>query len=126
MAAETTPTIGLLDMMQTAAEDVGAVVRFYSEVLGATVEVEGEQWSQLRIGGISLGIHRKPATVEAWMPSFRVPEIAAVKAALEAAGTPILRDYHDIPGGVVLAFADPAGNPVQVVQLGISEAELAS
>ena len=56
MAAETTPAIGLLDMMQTAAEDVGAVVRFYSEVLGATVEVEGEQWSQLRIGGVSLGI----------------------------------------------------------------------
>lgn len=124
MATETTPAIGLLDMLQTAAEDPGAVVRFYREVLGATVEAESEQWSQLRIGGVSLGIHRKPAAIEAWMPSFRVPEIAAVKAALEAAETPILRDYHDIPGGVVMAFEDPAGNPVQVVQLGISEADL--
>lgn len=124
MTAETTPTIGLLDMLQTAAEDVGAVVRFYSEVLGATVEAESEQWSQVRIGGVSLGIHASPATIEMWMPSFRVPDIAAVRVALEASGTPILRDYHDIPGGVVLAFQDPAGNPLQVVQLGISADDL--
>lgn len=125
MTAETTPTIGLLDMLQTAAEDVGAVVRFYSEVLGATVEAESPHWSQLRIGGVSLGIHAAPAAIESWMPSFRVPDIAAVRATLDAAGTPILRDYHDIPGGVVLAFQDPAGNPLQVVQLGISAGDLA-
>ena len=121
MMAETTPTIGLLDMMQTAAEDVGAVVRFYSEVLGATVEADSEQWSQVRIGGVSLGIHASP---EAWMPSFRVPDIAAVRVALEASDTSILCAYHDIPGGVVMAFHDPAGNPLQVVQLGISAADL--
>ena len=124
MTAETTPTIGLLDMMQTAADDSGAVVRFYSDVLGATVEVEGEHWSQVRIGGLSIGIHQKPAAIERLMPSFRVPDIAAVRAALEASKTTILRAYSDIPGGVVLVFEDPAGNPLQVVQLGITEAEL--
>lgn len=122
--AERGAEIGLLDMLQAAANDVPAVVQFYSEVLGATVESAHEEWSQVRLGGISLGIHRRPATIERWMPSFRVSDIAAVKAALEAAGTPILRDFHDIPGGVVMAFEDPAGNPLQAVQLGVTEAEL--
>ncbi|MEE8422577.1 MAG: VOC family protein [Dehalococcoidia bacterium] len=126
MAVERGAEIGLMDMLQTAAEDVAGVVRFYSEVLGATVESAHEEWSQVRLGGVSLGIHRKPAAIETWMPSFRVGDIAAVKAALEAAGTPILRDFHDIPGGVVMAFKDPAGNPVQAVQLGITEAELSA
>ncbi|MDP6605556.1 MAG: VOC family protein [Dehalococcoidia bacterium] len=116
--------IGLIDMLQTAADDVAEVVRFYSEVLGATVESAHDEWSQVRLGGISLGIHQRPASVERWMPSFRVSDISAVKAALEAAGAPVLRDFHDIPGGVVMAFQDPAGNPLQAVQLGITEAEL--
>lgn len=124
MAIEQGAEIGLLDMLQTAADDPAAVARFYSDVLGATVESDSDQWSQLRLGGVSLGIHRKPAAIERWMPSFRVSDIAAVKAALERAGAPILRDFHDIPGGVVMAFEDPAGNPLQAVQLGITEADL--
>ena len=119
-----TARIGLLDMVQTSADDVREAVRFYRDVLGAAVVVESEGWSQLRLGGIDIGIHRTPAAQESWTPSFRVADIAAVKAAVQASGRPLLRDYHDIPGGVVLGFADPAGNPLQVVQLGISAAEL--
>lgn len=124
MTAERNVEIGLLDMVQTAADDTAEAVRFYRDVLGATVETEHDEWSQVRLGGVTLGIHRKPAGIEAWTPSFRVADIAAVKAALEAAGRPLLRDYHDIPGGVVLAFSDPSGNPLQVVQQGITEADL--
>ena len=120
------PVIGLLDVLQTASDDPAATVRFYRDVLGADVQSESPAWSQLRLGGVDIGIHRASATHERWVPSFRVADIAAVRAAVQAAGRPLVRDYHDIPGGVVLAFADPAGNPVQVVQLGISEAELAS
>lgn len=124
MTTQAKPTIGLLDMIQTAADDVLGTTRFYRDVLGATITSEHEQWSQVRLGGVDIGIHEKPVSPESWIPSFRVPDIAAVKAAIEAAGRPILRDYHDIPGGVVLRFDDPAGNVVQVVQLGVTEAEL--
>ncbi len=124
MATDATTEIGLIDMVQTAADDVLETVRFYRDVLGATVQRESEEWSRLRLGGVDIGIHRTPAAIEGWMPVFRVADIAAVKAALEAAGQSILRDYHDIPGGVILAFADPAGNAVQVVQLGIDQEQL--
>ena len=126
MATDARIEIGLIDMVQTAADDVAETVRFYRDVLGAAVQREGDEWSRLRLGGIDIGIHRTPASPEGWLPEFRVADIAAVKAAVVAAGRPILRDYDDIPGGVVLAFADPAGNAVQVVQLGISEEQLTS
>ncbi len=124
MATEPTPEIGLIDVVQTSADDVAETVRFYRDVLGAVVQRESEEWSRLRLGGVDIGIRKTPATIAGWMPVFRVADIAAVKAALEAAGQPILRDYHDIPGGVMLAFADPAGNAVQIVQLGIAEEQL--
>ena len=126
MTADATLDIGLLDMVQTAAQDVREAVRFYRDVLCATVQTESDQWSQVHLGGVDIGIHKAPSTHERWVPSFRVADIAAVRAAVQAAGRPLLSDYHDIPGGVVLSFADPAGNPVQVVQQGISEAELES
>ena len=126
MTTDAKAEIGLLDMLQTASDDPLALVRFYRDVLGADVESEHEQWSQVRLGGVTLGIHERRATTEGWLPSFRVADVAAVKGALEAAGRPIVRDYHDIPGGVVLTFEDPAGNRLQVVQQGITEAELKS
>ncbi len=126
MTADATLEIGLLDMVQTAAQDVREAVRFYRDVLGATVQTESDEWSQVHLGGVDIGIHKAPAAHESWVPSFRVADIAAVRAAVQAAGRPLVRDYHDIPGGVVLSFEDPAGNPVQVVQQGISEAELTS
>ena len=124
MAAETSAKIGLMDMLQTAADDVRETVRFYRDVLGATVQTGQDEWSQVRLGGIDIGIHRTPVTTEGWLPVFRVADITAVKQAVAAAGRPVLRDYHDVPGGVVLSFADPAGNAVQVVQYGVSEADL--
>ena len=124
MTTDANPEIGLIDMVQTAADDVLETVHFYRDVLGATVQRESEAWSRLRLGGVDIGIHKTPASIVGWMPVFRVADIAAVKAALEAAGHTILSDYHDIPGGVVLVFADPAGNAVQIVQLGIDEAQL--
>lgn len=120
------PEIGLLDMLQTTASDPAATVRFYRDVLGATVQSEGAAWSQVRLGGIDIGMHAPPASYEGWMPAFRVGDIAAVKASLEAAGATILRDYHDIPGGVTLQFADPDGNVLSAIQYGTSVEQLSA
>ncbi len=128
MTAETdppaAPQIGLLDMVQAGADDVPGAVAFYRDVLGAVAQQESEAWGQVRLGGVTLGIHRRPAAAEGWMPVFRVTDVAAVKRAVERSGRAVLQDYHDVPGGVVLTFADPAGNPVQVLEIGASEAEL--
>jgi hypothetical protein len=43
---------------------------------------------------------------------------------LEGAGHEV-DEYHDIPGGVTMRFADPQGNALSVVQYGTSVAALA-
>ena len=120
------PVIGLLDVLQTASDDPAATVRFYRDVLGADVQSESPAWSQLRLGGVDIGIHAKPVSSEGWLPAFRVADVAAVKASLERAGATILRDFHDIPGGVTLQFADPDGNALSVIQYGVSTQELST
>lgn len=116
--------IGLIDVLQTTADDVGAAVAFYRDVLGAEVQSEGGQWARVRLGGVDLGIHAAPAGYEGWMPAFRVADVATVKASIEAAGGEH-RDYHDIPGGVSFQFMDPAGNWLAVIQYGVTAAALA-
>ena len=51
------PEIGLLDLLQTASDDPAATARFYRDVLGADVESESPAWSQVRLGGVDIGIH---------------------------------------------------------------------
>jgi len=48
---------------------------------------------------------------------WRVPDVAAAVAELDAAGASVLRDTGDVGGGTVLAIvADPEGNPIGLIQ----------
>ena len=115
--------VGLLDVLQTVADDVASTVAFYREVLGATVQSESPNWARVRLGNVDLGVHSGPAGYEGWMPAFRVPDVRSVRAALLTAGFEC-REYHDIPGGVSLQFRDPAGNWLAAIQYGITTAQL--
>jgi catechol 2,3-dioxygenase-like lactoylglutathione lyase family enzyme len=119
------PQIGLLEVLQTSSDEVTAAVAFYRDVLGADVQTESPHWARLRLGNVDIGIHAATASYEGWMPAFRVPAVAPVRAAVLAAGLEC-RDYHDIPGGVTLQFRDPAGNWLAAIQLGVTAAQLAT
>ncbi len=123
MSDEPRVEIGLLDHLQVPAADVAAAVAFYRDVLGATVQSVSPRWAMVRLANVDVGIHAAGGSA-GWEPGFRVADIAAVKRGLKAAGVAITRDYHDIPGGVTLAFRDPDGNPVAVYQYGVSVEEL--
>lgn len=128
MAAETAPSVGMLDLIQLGTEDVAVTTAFYVDVLGAhVVDPPSAYWARVRLANVDIGIHARPAAGSppyGWEPGFRVPDIAAFKTHLLAHGVTITKDLHDIPGGVTLAFADPAGNAIGVYQYGASEAEL--
>ena len=126
MTAETRLELGLLEAIEAPADDVAAAVRFYRDVLGAAVGSEDGPLARVRLGGVDVAIRPRSANAGGWLPVFRVPDIAAARAALDAAGTTILRAYEDAPGGVVLTFADPDGNAVQLLQHGPSAADLGS
>lgn len=119
----TRAALGLLDMLQTTTEDMTASVAFFRDVLGAHVEVESPEWSQVRLGGLTIGIHGPGASYEGWLPAFRVGDLAAARAALEAAGV-TLEAPHDIPGGVTMRFSDADGHRLAVTQYGVSTADL--
>ena len=126
MTAAARLELGLLEAIEVAADDVDATVRFYRDVLGAAVGAEDAPLARVRLGGVDVAIRPRSAEAAGWLPVFRVPDIAAARAALEAAGATILRGYEDVPGGVVLTFADPSRNAVQVLQHGASAARLDS
>ena len=116
--------IGLLDLVLAQADDVPATVAFYRDVLGATVQTVSPQWAQVRLANVDIGIHPRGTSDQPWEPGFRVADIAAFKSHLLACGVPMTEDYHEIPGGVKLAFSDPAGNPIAVYQYGVRVADL--
>ncbi len=126
---DTAPTapasIGALDLIQLHTADPVATAAWYRDVLGATVQMTSPYWSRVRLGNVDIGIHEgaRPAG-PGWEPGFRVLDIAATRAALEAHAVEITQPYHDIPGGVKLGFRDVAGNELAVYQYGIAVAEL--
>jgi catechol 2,3-dioxygenase-like lactoylglutathione lyase family enzyme len=116
------PRLGLLDVIQVTVPDVPGAVAFYRDLLGARVIEEAyPHWARLRLGNVDLGVHagESPAGGGA-EPAFRVHDIRALREHLAGRGVRLVLDYHDIPGGVKIAFADPAGNRLGAVQYGTS------
>ncbi|MDP2328591.1 MAG: VOC family protein [Dehalococcoidia bacterium] len=120
-------TLGLLDVITLRVPDVAAALGFYRDTLGAIpIEEDAPAWARVRLGNVDLGLHQGEPGAGGPEPSFRVQDIAAVRAHLLHRGVPITLDLHDIPGGVMLAFADPAGNVLAVIQYGLTAAEAAA
>ena len=123
--------IELLDHIQAAASNVEGTVAFYRDVLGARVQSVSQHWALVRLGNVDIGIHLREVqgagdarAAAAWEPGFRVANIVVFRAQLERAGVPITQEFHEIPGGVNLGFADPDGNPLAVYQYGVGEDDL--
>lgn len=51
---------------------------------------------------------------QTWMINFRVADLAAMVAQLEASGTPVEVDSETYPNGRFARAADPEGNPIQL------------
>lgn len=123
------PVVGMLDLLKLFTPDVGAALAFYRDVLGAVVAEENlPHWARVRLANIDIGLHHGEAPSHGrgagWEPTFRVHDIAAFREHLRRHDVAVLQDFHDIPGGVVLAFADPAGNVLSVSQYGTSVSAL--
>lgn len=117
------PGLGLLDAILVRVPDVPAAVRFYRDVLGAVVIEDGdEERARLRLANVDLALERGQAGGGA-EPGFRSADIRALRAYLVAQGVHIVRDLAEVPGGLTLAFADPAGNVLSATQYGASLAE---
>jgi len=107
-------------------------VAFYRDLLELKVEFESPYWSQFDTGNGKIGLHPKlqdstpPLGVfgKGWYLGLATGDIRALRRKLEQEGVKIHGDYHDIPGGVVLDFEDPDGNPIEVIQEGLTTAAM--
>ena len=110
--------LGSLDYVMFYAPDVEALARFYRDVLDAKpIEEAYPHWARVRLANVDLGLHAGEPDPRGGQPVFRVADLAALRAHLEANGV-ACEPYNAIPGGVNMAFRDPAGNVLGAVQWG--------
>jgi predicted enzyme related to lactoylglutathione lyase len=109
--------------------DMSRAVAFYRDVLGLSATLITPGWSQFDLAGLSLGLHPKYAEgpgpgAGGWSLGIQVDDLAALRAGLLGSGV-VIGKLSDVPGGTVLPFQDPDGNPIQAIQYGITSAALA-
>jgi predicted enzyme related to lactoylglutathione lyase len=118
-----------LNTLLVYVHDMPRALAFYRDVLGLPLAMESPGWSQFDLGGgLALGLHmargEMPAPAPGWVPGFSVDDVKAAKERILASPGDLTQDFHDIPGGVVIEFADPDGNRITAMQQGISCADL--
>ncbi len=98
--------------------------KFYRDVLGLTPIDEHPEYSSYQVGrgalgkGLAIALHkaRGQAVSDSPVLSLEVVDMAAARRALQAAKRKIVRDFHEVPGGISLDFKDPDGHVLQLVQ----------
>ncbi|MBL8087182.1 MAG: VOC family protein [Chthonomonas sp.] len=105
-------------------DDMAAATTFYRDVLGLKTQIESPYWTSLDCFGTTLGLH--PPFVPGETPRggvvlcLAVADLVAAQAALRAVGAWCADAFHGTPSGAVLDIKDPSGNPLQLIQLGLS------
>ena len=107
-----------VDYIRIPAKDIAESTRFYGEVLGLpSGPTRHDDWVEYQAGDVTLAV-MTPDThgdeFAALTPStfaLRVPDVAAAKATLEAAGVTVAEMWDS---GVCrgAGFTDPAGNRI--------------
>lgn len=118
-AAKTAPKeaprpIGSLTHVQIPAPDLKRATDFYSKILGwkITVMPGMEQYALFDDGGMGGGLNAFPGAAEAGIrPFYKVKDIPATLAQVEALGGGVVQPKTEIPGGMgfCATFSDPNG-----------------
>ena len=118
-----------LSTMLCQVANVELAAGFYREVLGLKPGHLSPYWADFDIpGGVKIGLHPPfaggtLANGSGWILGIEVDDIVGLRKTLEDAGYAV-GGYHDVPGGVVIDFADIDGNPIQAIQTGIVAKDL--
>ena len=110
--------------------DMERAIAFYQDVLGLTVGYTSPHFTEIMMDNVRIGLHPPfhDATLSGekngWVIGVQTEDIEALRIGLVDGGFLVSKDYHDTPGGVVMDFQDPDGNPLQAIQLGLKATEL--
>ena len=93
--------------------ELAPAAAFYVGVLGFRLVARSDDHLELDTGALRLYVNRDAAAIPCFVPSLDVPDAAAAKRRLEAAGCKIVREDAQSGG---FYFRDPLGLVVDVVQ----------
>ncbi|MBV6459494.1 MAG: hypothetical protein HONBIEJF_02642 [Fimbriimonadaceae bacterium] len=107
-------------------------VAFYRNVLGLKCLFESTHWTEFEMGqgkfalhlALTDGVGPLGEVGKGWMFGLVTDNIRALEGRVRESGVGTVHDYHQIPSGVTLTIADPDGNPLQLIQLGTTMADL--
>jgi len=111
-----------IDHVYYWTSDMDRGVKFYEEVLGLRLlRREGPSWAEFEAGPVRLALHGaidgRPLEPGGATAVFRVDDLDAARAALEARGAPFDEHVGDVEGYARFAtLRDPDGNPVQIIE----------
>jgi catechol 2,3-dioxygenase-like lactoylglutathione lyase family enzyme len=108
-----------VDFVSFLTQDIERAKRFYTEILGLTVESEGESDIEFRAGQVTLDVFDPASIGEPFAPSpaglaLRVPDVAAARAELEAKGVEFTAETLDTGVCHMAPFRDPDGNALML------------
>lgn len=105
------------------SKDSQALAKWYADHLGVAIvpsDYDTPSWQQA--GGSTVFAPFKQDTTyfgrpeQQWMINFRVADLKAMVAQLEAAGIEVEVDPEHYPNGWFAQLNDPEGNPIQLWQ----------
>jgi len=98
--------------------DMQRAVAFYRDTVGLTVTSEGDDWSELEVGGLMIGLNaREDATVSSdggavitFQPDGTIEDELE---GLRQRGADVQGEISDHPWGRIFPFKDSEGNDLQ-------------
>ena len=115
--------LGPIDHVYYWTSDLDRAVKFYQEVVGLNLRFrEGSKWAEFDAGPVRLALHGavegRPIELGGATAVFRVDDLDAARAALEARGAEFDEHVGEVEGyGRFASFRDPDGNVAQIIEL---------
>jgi predicted enzyme related to lactoylglutathione lyase len=108
-----------VDFALFLTQDIVRAKTFYSETVGLKMESECENYVEVRLGQLTLGIFSPPGTGPPFVANrgglaIRVPDVSAARTELEAKGVEFDGDTIDTGVCRKASFFDPDGNALML------------
>ncbi|MBA3366375.1 MAG: VOC family protein [Actinobacteria bacterium] len=108
-----------VDFVSLLTQDIRRAKDFFGRTLGLELETEGPDDMEFRAGQVTLDIFNPASQGQPFAPSlggvaFRVPDVAAARAALEAKGVEFRGETLDTGECHMAFFCDPDGNALML------------
>ena len=102
-------------------ENMSRAVKFYGETLGLTVKSEGDDWSELKADGLTIGLNGRETTHDGTTGGAVItfePDVDLYDeiVRLTDRGVQFIGEVADHPWGRIATFKDSEGNDLQLFE----------